>query len=65
MAHLSADGARVFAIFVINAWKPITERSDLGQVFKILELLAGVKKTINELTWRLARRTRSIRMCRE
>lgn len=44
MAHLSVDGARVFATFVMNVWKLITERSDLGQAFKILELLAGCEE---------------------
>jgi hypothetical protein len=30
----------------------MTERSQFGQAFKILGILAGVKKTKNELTWR-------------
>ncbi len=63
--QLSVDGVRVFTTFAMNAWKPITDRSDLGQAVKTLESLAGIKKTVNELTWRLAKRTRSIHRCRE
>jgi hypothetical protein len=55
----------VVATVEMNFWKPNTARLDLGQAFKILGLLAGCKKTIRERTWRLARRTRNIRNCRE
>jgi hypothetical protein len=65
MAHLSVDGAKVFSTSVINVWKLIIERSDLGQAVKILEELTGVRQMIDELTWRLARRARNIRTHRE
>jgi hypothetical protein len=65
MAHLSADGASSLATCLMNPGKPMTERSDLGQTFKILELLAGIKKRIYRLTSILARKIRSIRNCRE
>jgi hypothetical protein len=65
MAHLSVDGVKVFSTSVINVWRPIIERSDLGQAVKILEELAGVTQMIDELTWRLARRVRNIRTHRE
>jgi hypothetical protein len=65
MAHLSLDGARVLLTFEMNVGKLKTSRLDLGQAFKTLGLSAGCKKTIRKLTWRLARRTRNIRNCRE
>jgi len=65
MAHLSADGASWLATCLMNPGKPITERSDLGQTFKILELLAGITRRIHGLTSILAKITRSIRNCRE
>ena len=42
MAHLSADGASWLATCLMNPGKPITERSDLGQTFKILQILVGI-----------------------
>jgi hypothetical protein len=65
MAHLSADGASWLATCLMNPGKPITERSDLGQTFKILELLAGFTRRIYGPTSILAKITRSIRNCRE
>lgn len=65
MAHLSGDGPSSLATCLTNPGKLITERSDLGQTFKTLELLAGITKRICGLTSILARKIRSIRNCRE
>ncbi len=64
MAHLSVDPASSLATCLTNRGKLITERSDLGQTFKMLELLAGIAKRICGLTSTPARKTRSIRNCR-
>lgn len=38
--HLSVDGARDFSIWVTNVLRLTTERSEVGQVFRILYTLA-------------------------
>jgi hypothetical protein len=38
MAHLSVDGVRDVSTWLINFWRLTTERSDVGQVFKILRM---------------------------
>jgi hypothetical protein len=65
MEQLLPDGPRILAAFDMTFGKLIMERSVVGQTFKMLVLLAGVGERIKELTWRLARNTRSIRKGRE